>query len=196
MENPSVGNLLQIMTVSFCVKTFSAYCDHFRPLLARSFSFLTHALAALQKQSTAKLTIEERERLAAATEGLASIGSFLLRVIYEKVIELVELRPAHDAMELGDFRLLAGVLESEEEFLEKVRGKWGDEEWGLVRRAKEAKVLGWLAKTHRFVVESELRESFENEVWVATDIPTFYYDSLHFLITGETLNLRSKSPCT
>lgn len=27
-------------------------------------------------------------------------------------------------------------------------------------------------------------------MWQATDIPTFYYDSLHFLITGESLNLR------
>lgn len=35
-----------------------------------------------------------------------------------------------------------------------------------------------------------MRESFENETWQATDIPTFYYDSLHFLITGESLNLR------
>lgn len=40
------------------------------------------------------------------------------------------------------------------------------------------------------MLESELRESFENEGWLATDIPTFYYDSLHYLITGESLNLR------
>jgi hypothetical protein len=54
----------------------------------------------------------------------------------------------------------------------------------VVRRAKEEKVLSFLSRTHRFIIENELKDSFENEVWKATDIPTFYYDSLHFLITG------------
>lgn len=61
----------------------------------------------------------------------------------------------------------------------------------VVTRFKEEKVRHFLNHTHNYIIQNELRESFENEVWKPTDIPTFYYDSLHYLITGESLNLRS-----
>lgn len=63
----------------------------------------------------------------------------------------------------------------------------------MVTQAKQEKVLSFLERTHDYILKNELRESLENEVWKPEDIPTFYYDSLHYLITGESLNLRSSS---
>lgn len=113
-------------------------------------------------------------------------------------------------MELNDFKQLINVLETEEEFIEKhikryiqfynsgtfldatILNSQNKLDLELVKRYKEEKVVSFLNRTHRYILQNQLRESFENEVWVATDIPTFYYDSLHYLITGQSLNLRRK----
>ena len=55
---------------------------------------------------------------------------------------------------------------------------------------KKAKLLEYLSKIHKNAIQTELKERLEYEVWAPTDIPTFYYDSLHYIITGESLNLR------
>jgi hypothetical protein len=61
----------------------------------------------------------------------------------------------------------------------------------IIEVVRKRKLIDYLNKTHKNSLNVELRESLEKEVWVPTDIPTFYYDSLHYLITGESLNLRS-----
>ena len=63
----------------------------------------------------------------------------------------------------------------------------------IVKKAIEDKLFLYLSKMHKNAIENELKESLQNEGWQPTDIPTFYYDSLHYLISGESLNLRSKN---
>lgn len=38
VENPSIKNLLQMMTIAFCGKTFTYFSDLFRNLMVRTFS--------------------------------------------------------------------------------------------------------------------------------------------------------------
>ena len=51
--------------------------------------------------------------------------------------------------------------------------------------------MDYLNRMHKNALTVELKESIDEEIWQPTDIPTEYYDSLHYLITGESLNLRS-----
>lgn len=51
--------------------------------------------------------------------------------------------------------------------------------------------MDYLNRMHKNALTVELKESLDDEIWQPTDIPTEYYDSLHYLITGESLNLRS-----
>lgn len=61
--------------------------------------------------------MEERERQAALVEGLMSFLGFLFKLVYERVVEVVDLKEVHEAMELADFRQIIAVYENEEEFI-------------------------------------------------------------------------------
>lgn len=50
-------------------------------------------------------------------DGLFSIVFFVFKTVYEKILEVVELKVVHDSMELNDFKMLVNVLETEEEFI-------------------------------------------------------------------------------
>lgn len=57
-------------------------------------------------------------------DGLFSIVVFVFKTVYEKILEVIELKIVHDSMELNDFKVLINVLETEEEFIDKQIGKY------------------------------------------------------------------------
>lgn len=52
-------------------------------------------------------------------DGLFSIPIFLFKQIYEKVVEIIDMKEIHDSMEINDFKQLINVYETEEDFIEK-----------------------------------------------------------------------------
>lgn len=119
VENPSLANLLREMNVPFCAKAFSYYADCLRSLIARTFSTAHCALRTLLQQDVKALNLEERERLGAVLDGLFNLLAFLFKMVYERLVEVVELKEAHEAMDLADFRQLVAVYEAEEDFVDK-----------------------------------------------------------------------------
>lgn len=57
--------------------------------------------------------MEERERVGSVVEGLLGWVGWLLRAVYERLLEVLDLKEVHEAMELGDFKLIINVLETE-----------------------------------------------------------------------------------
>lgn len=159
IENPSAANLLREATVPFCTKSFLYYADMFRTLLSRAFSVVVRAVGGLVGAEAGELTMEEREKLAGLVDGLFGFLAFLFKLVYERVVEVVDLKEVHAAMELADFRQIIGVYEAEEEFIEKhlkrclavpcpeghwlsalISGHLGRLDLQLVTRAKREKV--------------------------------------------------------
>ena len=52
-------------------------------------------------------------------DGLFNLMAFLFKMVYERLVEVVELKEAHEAMDLADFRQLVAVYEAEEDFIDK-----------------------------------------------------------------------------
>lgn len=172
IENPNITNLMQKMSVHFCSKMLTYYSDMYRHLLTRCFSLVARGVTGMVEVSRIELSIEEKEKITLMVDGLFSILAFAFKVIYERVLELVELKVIYDSMELHDFKQLINVLETEEEFIEKHLSRFleigakdtfleqivgtyiGKFDLGVVRRAKEEKVLSFLNRTHRYIIEN------------------------------------------
>lgn len=55
----------------------------------------------------------QKEKILSIIDSFLNFGSFAFRIVYEKMIETVELKNIHDAIVVGDFRSLVSVLEGE-----------------------------------------------------------------------------------
>ena len=214
MENPNLPNLLREMSITFCAKVYSYFFDIHKSILLRYFSLIQKCFKFITEKGCEELTIEQKEKLKLIADGFVNTSSFLVKIILEKLIDLVESKFIHEGVDIGDFKLVISVLENAEEFIKKqlfsfvevderiseacflgdffcdVKDRY---QLRVVEQAKHKKVLDYLNRMHKNALTVELKESLENEIWQPTDIPTFYYDSLHYLITGESLNLRSTS---
>jgi hypothetical protein len=173
IENPSIANLLREMNIAFCTKTFLYYADMYRSLLTRTFSVVHRSIQAFILQNFRELTMEEREKLASVIDGLFNLLGFLFKQVYERVVETIDLKDVHEAMELGDFKQIINVYETEEDFIEKnlkryLRIDCPEENYlapviavhlnrldlQLVTRAKKEKVENFLNRTHRYILEN------------------------------------------
>ena len=145
-------------------------------------------------------------------EGLINMQSFIFKIIGDKINDLIDMKEIYETTDLMEFKSLIGILDTEEEFIEKklvplstyscpedsfLAEKLDEVQskvpLSIITKNKNQKLRSYLSQMHKFVVESELKDNLENEIWQPIDIPTFYYDSLHYLISGESLNLRSNS---
>lgn len=90
----------------------------FRTLLSRAFSVIPRAVGQLV-EGEAGGTMEEREKLAGLVDGLFGFLAFLFKLVYERVVEVIDLKEVHEAMELADFKQIINVYETEEDFIEK-----------------------------------------------------------------------------
>ena len=109
------------VNVFFCCKTFLYYADMYRSMLARAFSIANRGVTELVRLSKREpnMTLEEKEKMALVVDGLLNMAGFVGKVCFDKIIEVVELKTAHEAMDLGDFKQLANVYETEEDFISK-----------------------------------------------------------------------------
>ena len=145
-------------------------------------------------------------------EGLINMQSFIFKIIGDKINDLIDMKEIYETTDLMEFKSLIGILDTEEEFIEKklvplstyscpedsfLAEKLDEVQskvpLSIITKNKNQKLRSYLSQMHKCVVESELKDNLENEIWQPIDIPTFYYDSLHYLISGESLNLRSNS---
>lgn len=115
---------MQQMNINFCSRTFTYYADVYRTLISRTFSLVHRGVQALLDESLGEISIEQKQKLAGVVDGLFSIVVFVFKTVYEKILEVIELKIVHDSMELNDFKVLINVLETEEEFIDKQIGKY------------------------------------------------------------------------
>ena len=61
----------------------------YRTLLTRSFSLTTRLIVEIVKESRSDLSIEEKEKIVLLVDGLFSILTFVYKVVYQKILELI-----------------------------------------------------------------------------------------------------------
>ena len=111
LENPNLANLIEKTNTLFCSKMFLYYSDMYRTLLTRCFSLVSRTITEMLRVCrTEQLNLEEKEKVTLMLDGLFSILTFILKSIYDRVLELFELKEIYESMELQDFKQLINVL--------------------------------------------------------------------------------------
>ena len=89
IENPNINNLMQVMNIMFCGRTFTYYADMYRTMLTRVFSLVNRTVNAIMGLGEEELTLEEKEKVTIMVDGLFGILNFIIKAVYEKVVEVV-----------------------------------------------------------------------------------------------------------
>ena len=97
------------MNIMFCGRTFTYYADMYRTMLTRVFSLVNRTVNAIMGLGEEELTLEEKEKVTIMVDGLFGILNFIIKAVYEKVVEVVELKLIYDSMELHDFKQIVNV---------------------------------------------------------------------------------------
>jgi hypothetical protein len=63
--------------------------------------------------------MEEQEKLAGLVDGLFGFAGFVFKLVYDRVMEVVDLKEVSESMELSNFKQIINVYETEEDFIEK-----------------------------------------------------------------------------
>lgn len=67
----------------------------YRNLITRVFSVINRSLQAFVDQNYKDLTMEEKTKLSSVIDGLFNLLTFLFKQIYERVIEVIDLKDIH-----------------------------------------------------------------------------------------------------
>jgi hypothetical protein len=67
----------------------------FRSMLTRAFSVVHRSITAFIDQNFQNLTMEEQEKLSSVIDGLFNFLGYLFKVIYERVVEVIDLKEVH-----------------------------------------------------------------------------------------------------
>lgn len=67
----------------------------YRNLITRVFSVINRSLQAFIDQNYKDLTMEEKTKLSSVIDGLFNLLTFLFKQIYERVIEVIDLKDIH-----------------------------------------------------------------------------------------------------
>lgn len=118
VDNPSLTNLLKFITVQFSAKVDIYFFDIHKSILLRYFSVTRKVLELIVSLGNLNsLSIDGKEKLKAMADGFANSGSFLVRVIIEKVIDIVDIKTIHEGVDIGEIKLIIGTLEHAEAYL-------------------------------------------------------------------------------
>lgn len=112
------------MNIFFCSKAFVYYADIYKCLLSRTFSVVQRSVVAFIEEAKCDLSIEEKEKIGLVVDGLFNIAAFVFKIVYDKVIEVIDMKQVHEATELSDFKMLINLFETEEDFIDKILKKY------------------------------------------------------------------------
>lgn len=60
-----------------------------------------------------------------------------------------------------------------------------------VLNSKREVLLSFVGTLHKQVIGSELKKLMEEDIWQAEDIPTSFYETISYLMAGDTWNSTS-----
>lgn len=101
VDNPSLTNILSLMTMNFCIKAFQYFSNSHKNILQRMFSVINKCINfVLQESSDEDKTIEQKEKLTRIVEGLINASSFIFKIITDKVNDLIEMKEVYETTDI------------------------------------------------------------------------------------------------
>jgi hypothetical protein len=192
------------MSLEFFIKVVEYYSSLHMKYLKRMLSVCKPMINYLLSIS-GKIEKSLRPNLHNLVEGVFNIQLSLIKLVIEKVVQLLNLKKLSNNLEFDRFRNYIHLFEIWEHFFgseiadlikytipadctfkDRVYVLKSKMNGHLITTNKSELILNFVNALHKNVMTVELKKEMDDDTWQAVDIPTNFYEPIGYLITGDT----------